>query len=145
MTNPALLNANDYVRIINDSDEVIEGRYAGIDYTFRIGEAVDVPLVVAHHIFGLGGTDQHRANCLARLGWVRTMDDVKGAMKRLGRIRFEELPNVIELVPRNKTSRAGPLGVGGSEGTAAGASALPVPEDPLAEDQIDEPVIGERI
>jgi len=142
MTNPALLNSNDFVRVTNDGDEVIEGRYASVDYMFRIGDAVDMPLVAAHHIFGFGGTDQSRAAAFLRLGW----HDKKDAMKRLSKISFEELPNVIELVPRNKTSRVGPLGVGGSEGAAAGTLLPPpAPEDPLADPEIDEPVIGERI
>ncbi len=147
MSNPVLLNANDYVRITNDSDEVIEARYAGVDYTFRISEPVDMPLVAAHHIFGFGGNEQARANAFLRLGWTSTVAGIKEAQKRLAKIRFEELPNVIELVPRHKTSRAGPLGVGGSEGAAAGALPPPAaPEDPLAEPEIDEPVIfGERI
>lgn len=147
MANPVLLNANDYVRITNDGDEPIEGRFAGIDYTFRIGEYVDVPLPVAMHIFGFGGTEQVRAAALARLGWARNSSELKGAMAKLTKIHFTELPNVIELVQRPKISHAGPLGAGGTEGAAGGAlPPPPAPKDPLAgENEIDEPVIGERI
>lgn len=146
MSNPSLLNGNDYVRVTNDTDEVIEGRYAGEDYMFKIGEPVDLTLVAAHHIFGFGGDERARANAYLRLGWAHTGTSMKEAQKRLARVRFEDLPNVIELVPRTKISRAGPLGVGGSDGAAAGAlPPPPAPEDPLAGEDIDQPVIGERI
>lgn len=145
MANPVLLNANDYVRITNEGDEPIEGRFAGVDYTFKIGEYVDVPLTVAMHIFGFGGSDQVRASALARLGWARNSSELKGAMGKLSKIRFEELPNVIELVQRPKISHASPLAAGGNEGAAIGAlPPPPAPTDPLA-NEIDEPVIGERI
>jgi hypothetical protein len=141
MANPVLLNGNDYVRVTNNTDEVIEGRYAGVDYVFKISEPVDLTLMAAHHIFGFGGDAAARGAAFLRLGWVHTGADMKAAMKRLTHITFEDLPNVIELVPRSKISRAGPLVAGGTEGAADGAlPPPPAPEDPLA---IDEPVIGE--
>lgn len=146
MSNPMLLNGNDYVRVTNDTDEVIEGRYAGIDYVFRIGEPVDLTLIAAHHIFGFGGDEKARGAAFLRMGWVSTSSQMKDARKRLAKVRFEDLPNVIELVPRAKLSRVGPLVAGGTEGAATGElSPPPAPEDPLAEESIDEPVIGERI
>lgn len=147
MGNPVLLNSNDYVRVTNDGPETIEGRYNGVDYTFRSGEYVDVPLMVATHIFGFAGDERAKSAAFLRLGWLQAGYDLKGAAKKMDSIRFEDLPNVIELVQRPKISRAGPLVAGGTEGAAMGAlPPPPAPEDPLAIDnEIDEPVIGERI
>lgn len=125
MGNPMLLNSNDYVRVVNNGDELIEGRYGGIDYTFPVGEPADVPLIVAHHIFGFGGDEQAQQRAFLRLGWMQMAGEIKEARRRLTKIHFEDLPNVVELMPRKKTGRVGPLAEGGAEGPASSAG----PED----------------
>jgi hypothetical protein len=132
--NPALFNSNDYVRIVNESDVIIEGRYDGQDYEFRIGQPVDVRVAVAHHIFGFMGDEQAKFRAFLRLGWMQTNTDIKAAKKKLDKIKFIEVPNLIEFEPR-RTGRGGPLADGGTEGAAgAGATGLAAPDDLLDED-----------
>jgi hypothetical protein len=132
--NPALFNSSDYVRIVNESDEVIPGRYDGQDYEFRIGEAVDVRVAVAHHIFGFMGDEAARLRAFLRLGWMQTNTDLKSAKKKLEKIKFIEVPNLIDFEPR-RTGRGGPLADGGTAGAAGtGATVLSAPTDPLDED-----------
>ena len=83
-----------YVRVHNQTDETIPGRYDGEDYEFPARGSMDVPKVVAAHVFGLGAKD--KSACLARLGWLTTSDQMKVALAKLNQIRFEE----IELVGR---------------------------------------------
>lgn len=151
----ALFNPADYVRITNEDPQSVErgkklvrGRFNGEDYVFPFGVAVDIPIDAANHIFGLNSDD--KSNALARLGWAQSSSDVDSAIERLKRIRFEDLPQFVE-VPRAKrtastqTEHARPLvKVGGNPGAAASAVA---PEDPPVDEdaQGDEPDIAQAI
>lgn len=147
MPNPSIFNTADFVRVTNDGADVLQGRYAGEDYEFPIGEPVNISVAAAHHIFGFGGDERARMNAFMRHGWIKTSDDVKDAKRRLTKIKFEEVSNVTELVTRTKTRHVGPLGAGGAEGAGTEATPqLPAPEDPLAIDELDTPDLsGERI
>lgn len=135
--NPALFDPSQFVRITNKSDAVVEGRYDGKDYEFRIGEPVDVTIQAAHHIFGFAGTDQAKVTAFLRLGWMQVNTDIRVAKKRLEKIEFTEVPNLIEFDAR-RTARGGPLAEGGTEGAASGSAIrLAAPRDPLADDDDD--------
>jgi len=87
-----------YVRVTNNSPNLIVGRFDGEDYPFPVGEPVDVPAHIANHVFGFGSpkgsVDKLRA--LMNLGWLRTSDEEPDAMRKLGDIRFD----AIEMVGR---------------------------------------------
>lgn len=138
--NPAPFNPADFVRITNDTDAIIEGRYAGQDYEFQIGKPVDVTLAVAHHIFGFMGDEQARLRAFSRLGWIQVSTDIKAAQKRLEKVRFTETPNIIDF-DQARTNRVGPQAGSGAEGAAG---RLVAPEDPLNEDD-EEAAPGERM
>lgn len=112
------------VRITNHNEKAITGRYSGVDYHFRPGNPVDVPEIVARHIFAFGNDDKTMA--LARLGWALNSEQIESALEKLAKVTFEDPPEMIEAPPKPKrmrsakeTSPAGPpVEAGGSEGGA---------------------------
>lgn len=133
-----IFNPQEFVRVVNcdpsselRGKKVIQGRYDGKDYVFPFEQPVDVHLDVARHIFGFGLDD--KTSALNRLGWATRSDMVDAALERLLLIRFEDLPQLME-VPRakggrNKTGSASTLGKAG-EPEGADSSA---PDGPDAE------------
>jgi hypothetical protein len=108
-----------YIRVINNNERSIMGRYAGVDYHFKPGNPVDVPEIVAAHVFGFGKEDKTQA--LARLGWMRTSDELEFGLEKLSKVSFDDPPEMIEapVQPKRKklTSPAGPpVEAGGTEG-----------------------------
>jgi hypothetical protein len=100
-----VFNPANFVRITNldessmvgrgaKAKKAILGRYNGRDYLFPYGEPVNVHIDVARHCFGLGLDDKTAA--LARLGWARISEDLPDALERLGNIRFDDLPELME-------------------------------------------------
>lgn len=101
--------------------KVIIGRYNGKDYAFPFGEPVNVPLEVARHLFGLGSDDKSAA--LARLGWAKSSDELPEAIERLGNIRFDDLPELMEAARFKEITHASGLVKG--DGTAGGVKTSP--------------------
>lgn len=140
MANPKIFNRDDYVRVTNGTDELIEGRFNGEDYEFSPGEAVDIHVQAATHIFAFGEDDKTRA--LSRLGWLRHSGELKSALARLAKIKFEDVPG-IETVKQLKNHPRDPnRESGGTEGAVVSTA----PEDPTDDEDDGEPrliVIGE--
>src|SRR5271166_4839859 len=100
-----VFNPADWIRVTN-RDEVstvgrgtaikkeIRGRFNGKDYVFPIREPVNVHVEVAKHIFGLGVDDKSAA--FARLGWIKSSDEIPEALERLQNIHFDDLPELLE-------------------------------------------------
>jgi hypothetical protein len=114
-----------YIRVTNYTDlkKPIVGRYAGVDYVFKQGVPVDVPEIAVVHIFDFGKDDKSQA--LNRLGWIQNALDMEAALETLGKIKFEEPPEMIEAPPKPKgrkakgeeTGTAGPpVNASGTEG-----------------------------
>jgi hypothetical protein len=82
------------IYVTNHSEDVISGRYAGVDYDFPPGSAVPVSREACAHIFGYGLADKKDA--FMRLGWLRFNGDETKATHRLGKLSFsndEPLPD----------------------------------------------------
>jgi len=103
MSQSLLLNLEDFLRITNKSEAVLEGRYDGKDYVWAPGEYLDVHKVVATHIFGwLDPNLQYepkaaleiRERAFLRLGWVSGPRglDMKHAMNQLKKVSIEPVP-----------------------------------------------------
>jgi hypothetical protein len=103
MSQSLLLNLEDFLRITNKSDVVIEGRYDGKDYTWEPGEYLDVHKVVATHVFGwLDPAYEYepkvakeiRERAFLRLGWVSGPRglDMKHALNQLKQVSIEPVP-----------------------------------------------------
>lgn len=76
-----------YIRVTNGTDKVIKGRYDGQDYLFQPGKPLDVPEIVATHVFAFDRDDKMSA--LARLGWLSTSDQIEAAEQKLQLISME--------------------------------------------------------
>lgn len=129
-----VFNPSDWIRVTNLDEasvigkgikarKLIVGRYNGKDYAFPFGEPVNVHLDVARHLFGLGNDDKSAA--LSRLGWVQSSSDFPDAIERLGNIRFDDLPELMEstrFAPKEITHASGLVK---GDGTAGSAKAGP--------------------
>lgn len=120
--------------------QIIVGRWGGKDYMFPFEKPVNVHLNVARHIFGLGMDDKTIA--LSRLGWAITGADLPEAYDRLTKIKFEDLP---ELMEANRFAKiAGAAGVAEGDGTKGTAGASVVPKEPPADLPPPEPAAADE-
>lgn len=85
------------VRVTNTGEEDLQGRYNGVDYNFEQDEPQVISHQAANHIFGYGMDD--KTGALTRLGWVRSTDEYKLGMQRLGKIKFEEVVATFQTAP----------------------------------------------
>jgi hypothetical protein len=117
-----------FIRITNHNKSVT-GRFNGKDYLFATGKPVDVPELVARHVFAFGLEDKTAA--LNRLGWARTSDEIEAGLEKLGKVTFEDPPEMIEAPRKGKrTGTAGPpVNAGGSEDGAMDAHAFNAPSN----------------
>jgi hypothetical protein len=133
-----------YIRVINNTDlkKPIVGRYAGRDYVFNKGVPVDVPEIVARHVFDFGKDDKSQA--LARLGWAQSSEEIEAGMERLGQISFEDPPEMIEAPKpaRGKKNGAKETGTAGppvnASGTEGGDLKLPPSGPKIGQEPEDE-------
>ncbi len=121
-----MIERPNHVRVVNGTAKKIVGRYDGVDYEFLPGEKVDIPQVVAKHIFGFGDPDKTKA--LTRLGWMHSSEQMEAAMESLKKIKFAEAPALIaaeemeedesaeELLPGSTNSRPVSPDAGGARG-----------------------------
>jgi hypothetical protein len=89
-----MIERPNFVRVTNGNKEKIVGRFGGEDFEFLPGKPVDIPIVVASHIFDFGRPDKVRA--LNRLGWLQSSEHMEKAMARLNKVSFTESPPLIE-------------------------------------------------
>lgn len=120
-----MIERSDHVRVTSMKEE-ITARWNGMDYKFIPGQPLDLPRVVAAHIFGFGAEDKSAA--LARLGWAQSSDQFPAAMQRLKNITFTNSPALVEApMPEpigaaagermpNRTPSGAPIAGGGEAG-----------------------------
>lgn len=72
--------------VTNNSDKDLEDGYDGVRYKFVHGQSIEVPPVVARHVFGFG--DDNKSPYLIRLGWIEKSDDYEKALNRLYQFSF---------------------------------------------------------
>lgn len=69
------------VYVTNNTEEELVDGYAGVFYKFEPQQTVEIPAEAATHIFGYGVQDKEPF--LARLGWIKTKNELKEGIKRL--------------------------------------------------------------
>ena len=113
-----------YIRVTNGNASLV-GRYNGRDYHFKKDVPIDVPEIVAKHVFGFGMDDKSVA--LNRLGWARTSDELPIGMEKLGNVSFDDPPEMVEAPKpvKGKKPKGGPkteddTGTAGPPVTAGG-------------------------
>lgn len=89
-----MIQRPNYVRVTNTNKEKVVGRFDGEDHEFLPGKPVDIPVVVAAHLFDFGREDKTRA--LNRLGWLQSSEHLDRALAKLNKIVFTEAPPLIE-------------------------------------------------
>jgi len=76
--------------VTNNSDRKLKDGFAGVQYSFMPGETVEIPVEVAKHVFGYG--DGNKEPYLARLGWIKTQNDLDDGMALLAKWDFSDQP-----------------------------------------------------
>ena len=74
------------VFVTNRSEAALTDGYGGIFYEFLKGKPVEVPVLVAKHVFGYGAEDKEPY--LARLGWIRSHSDLNTGIERLSKFEI---------------------------------------------------------
>ena len=97
------------VIVVNKNPSLHKDGYAGIQYTFPLGEKVTVSLDAAVHMFGLGLAD--KANAMKRLGYTNR----ERGMEFLGKFDI----SVVDLVPQDIADEADGLKIALEEKGAA--------------------------
>lgn len=69
------------------SDTLIDG-WDGQKYEFLPRKPVEVPIIVAQHVFGFGLEDKTEA--LVRLGWIKTANDKPEGLAKLAQFEISE-------------------------------------------------------
>jgi|SRR4029077_4559984 len=129
-----------FVRVTNGLNEKIAGRYDGVDYLWKPGDAHDIPVAAAEHIFGFGVED--KAQAMNRLGWMPSSDKRDSAYEKLAMLGFDVVEQVFQLPSKRRKKLSNARSSVNAEGADGGAVAetppLP-PEDPPDDDAEDDP------
>ena len=104
---------SELVYITNNSDKKLTAEYAYKEYTFQVGETVELPIQAARHIFGYG--DNNKEPYLSRLGFIRLHSEFDEALEKLSKFEISDqppqknrsLPSAVGVVPLHVEKRAG--------------------------------------
>ena len=99
--------------VTNNSDQDLKDGFGGVFYEFKPGSTVEIPEEFAKHIFGYKENDKMKY--LARLGWVKTTNELKEGLERLSKWELsteppkknQSLSPLVERVPLPASKRAG--------------------------------------
>lgn len=84
-----------YLQVTNNTAIEIRGRFHGVDYRWKSGDALTLPIAAAVHIFGFGRDDKSAA--FHRLGWSARTGTLEQAENLLSQISFEPVHQIYEL------------------------------------------------
>ncbi len=99
--------------VTNNSDKTLVDGWNGVEYTFKPNSTVEIPEVVAKHVFGYGDNDKEPY--LARLGWIKSKNDLEEGLALLSKWELSteapkkdrSLSPMVEKVPLPAERRAG--------------------------------------
>ena len=99
--------------VTNNSDQDLKDGFGGVFYEFKPGSTVEIPEEFATHIFGY--KEQDKMKYLARLGWVKTTNELKEGLERLSKWELsteppkknQSLSPLVERVPLPASKRVG--------------------------------------
>ena len=84
-----------YLAVTSKLPKAFTAKFHGVEYLFKPGRSVNMPVDAAKHIFGFGDDDKTRS--LHRLGWLTLSNDMEGALEKLEQITFLPIEQVFEL------------------------------------------------
>jgi hypothetical protein len=76
------------VWVINKTNDILIDGWDGKKYEFLPRKPVEVPFIVAQHVFGYGLADKMEA--LVRLGWIKTANDKPESLARLEQFEISQ-------------------------------------------------------
>lgn len=76
------------VWVINKTNDILIDGWDGKKYEFLPRKPVEVPLIVAQHVFGYGLANKMEA--LVRLGWIKTANDKPESLARLEQFEISQ-------------------------------------------------------
>jgi hypothetical protein len=127
-----------FIRVTNGLNEKVAGRYDGTDYLWKPGDAHDIPIAAAEHIFGFGVEDKSQA--MNRLGWMPSSDKHDAAFEKLSMIQFDVVEQVFQL-PKRKAKRLSnarsPVNAEGATGGVVDETPSSPPADPPEQEEDD--------
>jgi hypothetical protein len=99
--------------VTNNSDQDLKDGFGGVVYDFKKESTIEIPEEVARHIFGY--KDEDKMKYLARLGWVKTTNELESGLERLAKWELsteppkknQSLSPLVERVPLPVSKRAG--------------------------------------
>jgi hypothetical protein len=129
-----------YLAVTSNLEKAFSARFHGVEYFFKPGKAVNMPLDAVAHVFGFGADDKTRA--LHRLGWLTLTNDMEAALEKLNRISFMPIEQVFELRSTRPRKRRAALTVDGA--SSISDARLPVNADESEGEGLDSPDESER-
>jgi hypothetical protein len=72
--------------VTNNGVEPLVDSYDGTSYEFLPGKEVQIPEIVAKHVFGYG--DDNKEPYFVRLGWMKMSNDLPAAKDRMAQFSF---------------------------------------------------------
>ena len=99
--------------VTNHSDKPLKDGFAGVVYDFLPGTTLEIPLETAKHIFGY--EEQNKEVYLARLGWIKTSNDLDTGFEILSKWELstqppkknQSLSPLVERVPLPSSKKGG--------------------------------------
>ena len=76
--------------VTNHSDKPLKDGFAGVVYDFLPGTTLEIPIETAKHIFGY--EEQNKEVYLARLGWIKTANDLDTGFEILSKWELSTQP-----------------------------------------------------
>jgi len=125
-----------------------KGKYANIEYSWKGGESLTMPIEAARHLFGFGLDD--KAPAFHRIGLLSANTTLEWATELLGQCTFQPLKQVYEIAPSAPRRGRPPkisndrslVNAGGTKGPVS-ENPAPVPDD--HDDDEDDDVSAEAI
>jgi hypothetical protein len=135
-----------FLAVTSNYPKTFKGKFHGVEYVWKPGDVVNMPVDAAEHIFGFGQDDKTKA--LHRAGFLNTLQDMDEAMEKLGMFSFAPVEQVFELTQNRRARKArvaarisddrSPVTVDVSEG----AVERPAPDDTDEDDEDDDDEAG---
>ena len=95
---PVVIHRDHLVRVTNNHDEPVKGRWNGRDYLFKTGVYVDLPLAAAAHIFGFGTDDPDaKMRAFNGTGIMAKCGTFERCTEFMQKIKFAEPPPLVEV------------------------------------------------
>jgi len=116
-----LIRQDHLIRVKNELDFVVKGRFAGQDYSWKPGEHHDISIPAAEHIFGFGKEESEKMRAMGNLGFMSKFGTFEASMEQMKSIKFSEPPALMEAPESAQKALARPRKSAGSSPSLRGS------------------------